>query len=256
VVSDKKDSSRKKIMIGLAIGVILVCLLAVVIFFMTHEGISSDKDHILKLKLTGNGTIQDSQVSSAKSVLQNRFSERGYDTSVDTMRDDQGNAYLLVYYGNISDGDVTSIATTPGVFEMRIHTSDSQSEHVLYGDDIQSASAPISYPIGNTSASWGIALSLTSSGAQKFQQACIDSGAVKDPDNHSVMMLLDGKMFSDYPLSSDLADSIAKNPVEVLSAMTGTGDQVKSMAENLSMCLQGRTLPVRLEVVSLSIESR
>lgn len=256
MVSDKKDGSRNKIMIVLAIGVILVCLLAAVIFFMTHEGVSSDKVHVLKLKLAGNNTVTDSQVSLTKSVLQNRFSERGYDVSVDTTRDDQGSAYVLVYYGNTSDGDVTSIATTPGVFEMRLRTSDNQSEHVLYGDDIQSAGGPTSFKQDNVSESWGVALQLTSTGAQKFQKACIDSGATKDPANHSVMALLDGKVFFDSPLANDLADSIAKNPVNNLLAMTGTGDPGKLMAENVSMCLQGGTLPVRLEVVSSGIEAR
>jgi preprotein translocase subunit SecD len=248
---DDKRNSRKIIIAGLVIGALLVCLLLAAAVLMSSGGsngaTSVQGEHVLKLK-AGSGTVTDSQLSQTKSILQNRFQERGYSASISTMRDNQSNAYVLVDYGNMPYNDAVTIATTPGVFEVRIQTSGNQSEHVLYGDDVKEISPVSSYADANDA--WGISFSLTTAGAQKFQQACIDSGATKDPDNHTVMMLLDSQVFYNKPMSSELASSISKKPADTFRAMTGTGDQGKALADQVYMCLREGSLPISLEIVS------
>lgn len=248
---DDKRNSKKIIIAGLVIGVMLVCLLVAAAVLMSSGGsngaTSAQGEHVLKLK-AGNGTVTDSQLSQTKSILESRFQERGYSATISTMRDNQSNAYVLVDYGDTPNNDTVSIATTPGVFEMRIQTSGNESEHILFADDVKEVSSAMSYPDSN--GAWGISFSLSTSGAQKFQQACIDSGATRDPNHHYVMMLLDGHVFYNNPISGTMAGSIATKQVNTFRAMMGTGDTGKAMASQVYMCLKEGSLPISLEVVN------
>lgn len=109
-------------------------------------------------------------------------------------------------------------------------------------------------PSGRPTA-WGIPLELTTSGAQKLRQACIDSGATTDPDSHETMMLLDGRTICAQPLSPDLATSIAGSPADNIIAMTRTGDEGKALALELGMCLKCGALPIKVEIAGAGNET-
>lgn len=252
VVDKKNDGSRKKVLIGLAIGAIIVCLLATAVILVMFNGASPGSEHVLKLKLTGNGSISDSQLSLTKSVLLFRFNQLGQDVSASTMRDGQGNAFVVVNYSNLSDDKAVSIATTPGVFEMRIQTTGNDSAHVLYGEDVASVSSPKSFAYQS---GWGIPIMLTQNGAKQLQQACIQYGATTDPDSHPIIMRLDGVEFNREPLASDLASSISKAPVLQMNIMLGNGTTSQAQAENIYIQMSGGSLPVSLEVVSQGNET-
>lgn len=250
MANDNIDGSGKKIIIALAAGAILVCLLAAAALVIWSYGGTSAQPDVLKLRFADNGNVSDDQLTQTKSVVEGRFKTLDSGARAETMRDEQGNAFVLVHYGNIAYDDAASIATVPGVFEIRIQTQDNQSEHVLYGDDVKTASDPVQSASPGGPVTWDTTVELTESGAQKFRQACIDTGATNDTASHPVMMSLDNKTFRSAPLSPGLADTIDHKPADVLLITTGTGDQGKAKAEQLIAFLRGGMLPARLEIVS------
>jgi preprotein translocase subunit SecD len=64
------------------------------------------------------------------------------------------------------------------------------------------------------------------------------------------MMLLDDKVIYAAPISPYLAQDISAHRIEGMTALTGTGDNGREMARNLSLYLRGGALPVKMEVVS------
>jgi preprotein translocase subunit SecD len=253
MVDDKKGDS-KKLLMGLALVVILVCVAAAAAYLVLFSGVfngSSAVENVMDLKPAGKLTVTDDQLSATKGVLLARFTEYGYKVTINTMHDDRGAPYLQVKYGDIPSDVMTSIVTTPGMFEMRIQTQGNESEHILYGDDVQSVSVPTSEKMPNGSEAWGVSFRLTEAGAAKFRQACIDSGATDDPASHPVIMLLDDKVFYEQPISPQLASDITTKPVDTLMAMTGTGDNGSDMARKVSMCLKAGAMPVKMEIVSI-----
>jgi preprotein translocase subunit SecD len=258
---DNNKGLMKYLTAALAIAALLVCILAVAALLKPQTADNSSPDDriqvtsppTLLLKLTplaGDGNVSDSQLSLTKSILKLRLSEYGPDTSVIDLRDEQGTAMIIAHYGNISYDDAVSLATTPGKFEMRIRTEGNESGHILYGDDIRNASAPMWQTMSNGSTVWSVIFKLTDEGAEMFRQACIDSGATKDPNNHSVIMLLDDRMFYSGTLSPEVAGNIDAKPLDSLMAMTGIGDSGHSTARKVSVCLQAGSLPVKVEILN------
>jgi preprotein translocase subunit SecD len=84
--------------------------------------------------------------------------------------------------------------------------------------------------LDNVSTAWSVIFGLTDQGAQKFRQACIDSGATKDPSDHPVIMLIDDSEFFFGTLSPEVAGSIDNKPLDTMMATTGIGDYGHSTA--------------------------
>ncbi len=61
-------------------------------------------------------------------------------------------------------------------------------------------------------------------------------------------MYLDDNLVYSAPLSSDLASSIAKDPVNSLYAGTGSGDEGKEQDQELEIHLRAGALPVQVEI--------
>jgi preprotein translocase subunit SecD len=247
--NNNRAGALKKIIIGLALCVVTVCMLAGILLLLT-SGNQSTRTNTMDLKLSGNGTVTEDQLLSAKNVLEKRFDALNYNVSITPTSGGPRNRGLTVNYDNISLAKMASIATTPGLVDLRIQTSGNESQHVLYSDEIMSASIPVSGTDIDGLGAREISIRLTSSGARGLQQACIQYGATTDPLNHSISLLLDGKAFYSAPLSHQLASEIVGQPVDFLSISTGSGDNGKNMAELVTACLQGGVLPLRIEIVN------
>lgn len=245
----EQGGSRKMIVFGLVAGILLVCALAAIAFVVISGSGLLTPAHTLKLQLAGNGTVSDDQLSQTGRVLQDRFKATGADASVSTSRDGNGKTYALVSYGNLTRDEAQAIATAPGVFEMRIQAQANQSEHMLYGDGIETVGDPMEFPPGSGSNNWGVTLKLTPAGAQQFHDVASKYDILGDPENHTVVMLLDGKVVYTAPLSASLAIKIVSTPVDTVMASIGPDYGGKAMALQLKAILQGGELPVRLTVV-------
>lgn len=217
-------------------------------------GLDFEGGSYVKLKLVNNTTpgtqISDSTLELTKSIMELKINEYGLkNTPVNTVRDDQGNAYVLIDFAGVPYEEAMSIVGKQGVFEMRIQTQGNESAFVLDGSDVQGVSEPASQISGSETA-WGVTFGLTRAGAEKFQQAANQYGATTDPESHYIMMLLDGKVFYSRPLSSDLASSLRTKTVDQMVAMTGTGDEGKTIAKEVAVHMKGGSLPVSVQVVS------
>ena len=152
--------------------------------------------------------------------------------------------YVRVEMAGVDMQEAQEIVGKQGLFEIRIQTTGEETEHVLYGDAVIS----VQNPSKTTSGVWGVGFSLSNEGAAKFQQACIETGATKNPNAHNINMYLDGEEVYSAPLSSDLAASIAKSPVNTLSASTGMGDEGYEKAKELEVHLRAGALPVEVQI--------
>ena len=218
-------------------------------------GLDFEGGSFVKLKLFNNSTpdqpISEATLERTKSIMETKINEYGLkNTPVNTVRDDAGNAYVLVDFAGIPYDQAMSIVGRQGKFEMRIQTQGNDSAFILDSSDVQGVSDPASHLDNSGQAAWGVTFGLTKAGAEKFQQACIQNGATTDPNSHYVMMLLDDKVFYSRPLSPELANSLKTKAEDTMIAMTGTGDEGQKLAKDVSVHMSAGSLPVQVQVVS------
>ena len=207
----------------------------------------------LTYKLTNqsnpNETISEATLELTKDIMTKKINKYGLSsTAIRSVTDSQNNAYMQIDFAGMTVDQANTIVGTPGKFEMRIQTTGNESAHVLYGEDVAGVSpAQMFIDEGNT---WGVPIMLSQKGAQELQQACIKYGATTDPNNHQLIMLLDGVEFNREPLSSALASSIAQAPVLQMNAMLGTNATAKAQAENVYVQMSSGSLTVQVQEVS------
>ena len=155
--------------------------------------------------------------------------------------------YIRIELAGADINTAQDIVGSQGKFEIRIATSGNESEHVLFGDAVTSVSTPSQYPPGSNH--WGVGFTLSPEGADAFREASLKYGAVSDPQNHELLMLLDGETVYDAPLSPDLAGKLRTSTVRELSASTGGGETGMEEAQKLEIHLRAGALPVDVEIV-------
>lgn len=182
-----------------------------------------------------------------KSILDEKLNILGLsDIPIRTVGDD----FILIDLAGVDLDTAKRIVGHPGKFEIRIQTTQNNSEHVLFGDDIDNVDPmPVAISDGLGGYSWAAAFRLTETGAKAFRDAAIRYGAVDDPDSHYVMMLLDDNVIYTAPLSPDFANNLKEYPIYYISATTGSGDWGKQEAEELIIHLSAGALPVSVETV-------
>jgi preprotein translocase subunit SecD len=222
-------------------------------------GLDFEGGSYVKLKLINNSSnnssfsqpISASTLDLTKSIIEQKINAYGLqNTPVNTVTDDQGNAYVLINFAGIPYDQAMRMVGHQGKFEISIQTTGNNTVVILDGSDVQGVGDPYSQMENDGSAAWGVKFLLTPGGAQKFQQACIKYGATTDPNNHYITMLLDGKGFYSRPLAKDLADMLATNPQDEMIAMTGTGQEGKDLAKDVSVQMRAGALPVSVTPVS------
>lgn len=154
--------------------------------------------------------------------------------------------YIRIELAGADINSAQDLVSSQGKFEIRIVTSGNESEHVLFGDSVTSVSRPSQNPPG--SQNWGVGFTLDDTGAQAFRDAAIKYGAVADPQNHYLVMLLDGEEVYSAPLSPDLARQLSTGTVRDLSASTGSGKEALEEAQILEIHLRAGALPVDVSI--------
>lgn len=154
--------------------------------------------------------------------------------------------YVRMELAGVSMSEAQEIVGKQGKFEIRVITTGNQSEHVVFGDSIESVANPAQNPPNSNN--WGVSFALSPVGAEQFRQAAIKYGAVQDPSNHNLAMNLDGVMVYSAPLSPDLAGTLQARASPNLIASTGSGDKGKEDAKMLEIHLRNGALPVDVKV--------
>lgn len=186
--------------------------------------------------------VSPTTLARTKEILENKLNLFGLSDIKPTIVE---NEFILIDLAGIDIDTALDLAGTPGKFEIRINTTGNETQHAIYGEDIQS----VGFHKTDASGVWGVPFTLTQQGAQALQQAAIDTNAVNDPDNHDVIMLLDNKEIYGAPLSKDLADSLKYVPVQQMSASFGIDSGSKESAKQLETHLRAGALPVNVEVI-------
>jgi preprotein translocase subunit SecD len=217
-------------------------------------GLDFEGGSFVKLKLVNNSSpnepISQATLDRTKAIMETKINEYGLkNTPVNTVRDGDNNAYVLVDFAGIPYDQAMSIVGRQGKFEMKIQTQGNESAFILDSSDVRGVSDPSAF-MENGQTTYGVNFGLTKEGAEKFQQACIQYGATTDPNSHYVMMLLDDKVFYSRPLSADLAESLKTKPEEQMIAMTGSDAEGLNMAKDVSIHMSAGSLPVSVVPVS------
>ncbi|NYT07408.1 MAG: preprotein translocase subunit SecD [Methanomicrobiales archaeon] len=154
--------------------------------------------------------------------------------------------YVRVELAGVSLSQAKDIVGKQGRFEIRIHTTGNETEHVLYGDTITTVGIPTQEPPGSDR--WGVSFTLSEEGAAQFRDAAIRYGATTDPESHWLDMILDDVVVYSAPLSQDLASQVQAGPIRQLFASTGPGQEGLNAAKNLEIHLRAGALPVEVTV--------
>jgi preprotein translocase subunit SecD len=186
--------------------------------------------------------VSPTTLADTKIILENKLNLFGLSDIKPTIVD---NEFILIDLAGIDIDTALDLAGTPGKFEIRIQTEGNETQHAIYGDDIQS----VGFHKTDTYGVWGVPFTLTQQGADTLKEVAIETNAVNDPDNHNVIMLLDNKEIYSAPLSKDLADSLKYVPVQQMSASFGTDTGSKERAKQLETHLRAGALPVNVEVI-------
>jgi preprotein translocase subunit SecD len=155
-----------------------------------------------------------------------------------------GREFILIDLAGIDIDTAMDLAATPGKFEIRVQTSGNESEHAVYGEDIQTVGFH-----RKENGVWGVPFTLTQQGAEALRQVAIDTNAVNDPNNHNIIMYLDDEEIYGAPLSPTLAQSMKEVSIQLLVASFGTDEGSKEKAKQLESHLRAGALPVNVEVI-------
>jgi preprotein translocase subunit SecD len=191
--------------------------------------------------------VSEATAGDVKRILEEKVNSLGtHDARINTLTSLGGvTQYIRIELAGADINTAQDIVGKQGKFEIRVQTTGNQTGHVLYGDTITSVSTPSRDP---QSGQWGVGFTLSPEGAEAFRDAAITFGAVDDPLNHELIMLLDGEVVYSAPLSPELANRLKTTTVRELSASTGTGDEGLEEAKTLEIHLRAGALPVDVEV--------
>ena len=173
-----------------------------------------------------------------------------------------GSNLLVIDLAGIDIKTAESLVGKPGKFEIRIQTNgtggeikegehlseiENITEHVVYGSEgIRSVRM---VPQRSKSGSWGAPFTLTEKGATALRDAAIKYGALDNPRDHELVMLLDNVVVYSGPLDPNLAEELRNAPVYNLISETGVGDEGLKRARELIIHLKAGALPVNVQVI-------
>ncbi|WP_292377618.1 preprotein translocase subunit SecD [Methanosarcina sp. UBA289] len=176
-----------------------------------------------------------------KEILSDKLNSLGLkDIPVRTVGED----YILIDFAGIDLATAKEIAEKPGKFEIRIQTTGNETQHVLYGDSIQSVGIP-SFHDGQ----WHTSFTLNEEGARQLQKVALETGAIDNPDSHYLIMYLDEVEIYGAPLSYSAAEKLREGPIYSWEASTGPDEAAKTEATALQVHLRAGALPVNVKLV-------
>ncbi len=192
--------------------------------------------------------VSKATADDVKRILESKINSLGTrDARINTLTGLDGvTRYIRVELAGVTMSEAQQVVGKQGKFEIRVVTTGNQSEHVVFGDSITGVGNPTQEPPG--SGKWGVSFTMSEDGAKALQAAAIQYGAVSDPENHELQMLLDGKVIYSAPLSRELAANLQHEVVRQLLASTGAGATGQQAAQNLEIHLRNGALPVDVTV--------
>lgn len=268
-MAEKKDESMwTRILFDYRVLALIAVLLLAGIFLFIYPhptdsnltnlkfGLDFEGGSRLKLMLVNNSTISDDQLQLTKDIMTNRINANGLkDIPINTVRDGNGNAYMLIDFSGLTYNQAMDIVGSPGLFEMRIQSSGNESVHIIDGKDVIGESLR-SDPTGTGDTAWGVNFQLSLEGAQAFHDVASQYDILNNPQDHQVIMLLDGKEFHRAPISTDhqpnqksLAQLLMEGPVDTMVASTGVGQTAHDEAYKVYVDMKSGALPYSVEVV-------
>jgi len=174
-----------------------------------------------------------------------------------------GNNLIVIDLAGIDIKTAKNLVGNPGKFEIRIQTNGTAGDinvgqrleemanisvHVVYGSEgIQSVSM-VPERTGERKP-WGAPFSLTEKGAEALRDAAIEYGALDNPEDHELTMLLDDVVVYSGPLSLELAEYLRTEPQYSLRSQTGVGNEGLKRAKELIIHLKAGALPVNVKVM-------
>ncbi len=210
----KEESMWTRILFDYRVMALIAVLLLAGIFLFVYPhptdgnltnlkfGLDFEGGSRLKLMLVNNSTIPDDQLQLTKDIMANRINANGLkDIPINTVRD-QDHAYMLIDFSGLTYDKAMDIVGSPGLFEMRIQSSGNESVHIIDGKDVIGESL-YSKPTGTGETTWGVNFQLSLAGAQAFHDVAKQYDILNNPQDHQVIMLLDGKEFHRAPISTD-----------------------------------------------------
>jgi preprotein translocase subunit SecD len=191
--------------------------------------------------------VSEATADDIKRILEDKINSLGTrDAKVNTLSGMSGvTKYIRIEIAGADIATVQDIVGTQGKFEIRIQTAGNATEHVLFGDAITSVSTPGKEPGTDL---WSVGFTLNEDGAQAFRNAALTYGAVDNPEDHELIMLLDDNVVYSAPLSSNLASELRVSTIRALSASTGVGDEGLEEAKTLEIHLRAGALPVDVSI--------
>jgi preprotein translocase subunit SecD len=263
----KGESTWSRILFDYRVMALMAVLLLAAIFLFVYPhpadgnltnlkfGLDFEGGSRLKLMLVNNSTISDSQVQLTKDIMTNRINANGLkDIPINTVRDGDGNAYMLIDFSGLTYDKAMDIVGSTGLFEMRIQSSGNETVHIIDGKDVVSEGL-YSDTVGGVTY-WGVNFQLSREGAQAFHDIASQYDILNNPGDHQVIMLLDGKEFHRAPISTEhksgqksLAELLMAGPVDTMIASTGAGQEAHDEAYNVYVDMKSGALPYSVEVV-------
>ncbi|MDD1723922.1 MAG: preprotein translocase subunit SecD [Methanospirillum sp.] len=215
---------------------------------VSEEDVRSNMSALKGELISYNSGVTKETANDVKRIVENKINSLGtQDAKVYVITGLNGiSRYLRIEMAGVSMAEAQEIVGKQGKFEIRIHTQGNETEHVLFGDSIKSVANPAQNPPNSNE--WGVSFVISEEGAKALQQAAVSSGAVKDPENHYLDMILDGKTIYSAPLGEDLAAELQTKTTSNLLASTGAGEEGRDQAALLEIHLRNGALPVEVKI--------
>lgn len=180
-----------------------------------------------------------------------------------------GNNLMVIDLAGIDIKTAKDLVGKPGKFEIRIQTNGTEGEiekgqnlteienisaHVMYGSEgIESVgTTPTSETRkwqGEEYEEWGAPFALNKEGAVALRDAAIKYGAIDNPANHELAMLLDDVVVYSAPIADDACEKLKEGVIYVWTANTGSGEEGRAEARELIIHLKAGALPVSVEII-------
>lgn len=245
----------KRICYSIIVLVLLVGLILTAIFGMNGKGYGSVADISLGLDLAGGVSItyeiQDEDFSSQDvedTIYKLQQRAESYSTESNVYREGDNRITVEIPTGDNSEEDANEILEalgTPGSLEFldsdnySLWASGSDYETLLTGDDVENAQAYTDTTDTDSSTPYGVQLTFTDEGAEKFYTATSDNVG-------SYIYII----FDDQVISAPTVSTAISGGTAVIN-----GIESYDTAENLATYIRVGSVPVTLEEVSSSIVS-
>ncbi|MCS4541753.1 MAG: preprotein translocase subunit SecD [Euryarchaeota archaeon] len=183
------------------------------------------------------------EMETIRSILQTRLNSYGLkDIKVRAW----GDQFVSVDIAGATPEEAEGIIGKPGKLEVKM-----KNITAFTGGELKAVYAPTieAFP----TRTWGIPFTLNDEGAKKFMEVAVETKAT---DNRSIPvdMYLDDKLVNSAPISPELGQDLERGTQqrELVITTGGVDEAAKKEAYRIYAILRSGSLPVKIEIVSIS----